>query len=223
MKKAVVLFSGGLDSTTCLAWALKKGYKCFALSFFYGQRHDRENKAAKKIAKIMKVPLFNVSLFLPWLKESSLVDKSKKIPENKPEKIASGKIPSTYVPGRNLMFASIGVSFADAIGAEAVVLGPNAVDYSGYPDCRPEFYKALNTAVNLGTKNPSMGRKIKILTPIINMSKAEIVKLAFKLNAPLKYTWSCYKGGKKPCGVCDSCLLRAAGFEKAGYKDPALD
>lgn len=222
MKKAIVLFSGGLDSSTCLAWSLKKGYKCFAVSFFYGQRHNRENKSAKKIAEIMKVPLFNVNLNLPWLKESSLVDKNKKIPENKLQKNNLDKIPSTYVPGRNLIFASIGVSFADAVGAKAVVLGPNAIDYSGYPDCRKQFYKALNKAVNLGTKNPIMGKKIRILTPIINMSKAQIVKLAFKLNVPLKYTWSCYKGGKKPCGNCDSCLLRAAGFKEAGYDDPAL-
>lgn len=220
MKKAVVLFSGGLDSSTCLAWALSKGYECFALSFFYGQRHNKENKAAKKIADIMKVPLFNINLSFPWLKCCSLVDKKMKLPENKIEKI-SKEIPSTYVPGRNLVFTSVGVSFADAIGADAVVLGPNAVDYSGYPDCRPQFYKALSKAVNLGTKNPSLGKRIKILTPIINLSKAEIIKLAFKLKVPLQYTWSCYKGGKKPCGVCDSCKLRAAGFEKAGFKDPA--
>lgn len=222
VKKAIVLFSGGLDSTTCLAWAIKKGYKCLAVSFFYGQRHDRENLSARKIAKILKTPLYEVNLSLPWLNTSSLVDKKKKIPEEKLEKIVSGKIPSTYVPGRNLMFASIGVSFADSVGAGAVILGPNAVDYSGYPDCRPSFYRALNKAVNLGTKNPSLGRKIEILTPIINLSKAEIVKLAVKLKAPLEHTWSCYRGGARPCGVCDSCKLRARGFLEAGIADPAI-
>lgn len=220
MKKAVVLFSGGLDSSTCLAWAINEGYKCTAISFFYGQRHDRENKAARKIASILKVPLIELNLSFPWLKSSSLVDKDKKIPKGS---IRKTDIPSTYVPGRNLVFASIGVSLADSIGAQAVVMGPNAIDYSGYPDCRPDFYKALNKAINLGTKNPILGKKIKIMTPIIHKSKAEIVRLAIRLKVPLKYTWSCYAGGRKPCGHCDSCKLRAKGFEEAGLKDPALE
>lgn len=222
MKKAVVLFSGGLDSTTCLAWALKKGYSCSALSFNYGQRHSRENRAASKIAKLLKVPLFGIRLSFPWLKKSSLVDAKKKLPDLGYGEITSGKVPSTYVPGRNLVFAAIGISFADAIGAEAVILGPNAVDYSGYPDCRPEFYDALAAAANLGTKTPLAGGKIRLLTPIIRMSKAEIIELALKLGAPLEHTWSCYAGGRRPCGKCDSCKLRARGFLEAGARDPAL-
>jgi 7-cyano-7-deazaguanine synthase len=222
MKKAIVLFSGGLDSTTCLSWALHKGYKCYALSFNYGQRHSRENASARKIANILKVPLYEIKLDFPWLKKSSLVDKNKKLPNKKYSEIVSGKIPSTYVPGRNLVFMSIAVSFADSINAEAVISGPNAIDFSGYPDCRPSFYKALNKAVNLGTQNPYLGKEIKLITPIIDKTKAQIVKLAIKLNAPLKYTWSCYKGGERPCGVCDSCKLRANGFREAGVKDPAL-
>lgn len=220
--KAVVLFSGGLDSTTCLSWALKKGYDCSALSVNYGQRHSRENAAAKKIAGLLKVPLFEIKLSFPWLKASSLVDRKKRLPDLEYSEITSGKVPSTYVPGRNLVFASIGISFADAIGAGAVILGPNAVDYSGYPDCRPEFYRALASAANLGTKTPLTGGRIRLLTPIIKMSKAEIIRLALRLKAPLEYTWSCYSGGALPCGKCDSCKLRARGFSAAGAEDPAL-
>jgi len=221
-KKAVVLFSGGLDSTTCLAWALSKGYDCRALSFNYGQRHDRENGAARKIARLLKTPLYGIKLDFPWLKSSSLVDEKKKLPDLAYPEIVSGNVPSTYVPGRNLVFVSIGVSFADSMGAEAVILGPNAVDYSGYPDCRPAFYEALEKAVNLGTQTPSAGKKIRLLTPIMKMSKSRIIRLALKLGAPLEHTWSCYAGGDKPCGKCDSCKLRAKGFEEAGVPDPAL-
>lgn len=222
MKKAIVLFSGGLDSTVCLSWALSKNYKTIALTFDYGQRHIKENLAAKKITTLLKVPLYKIKLNFPWLKKSSLVDKNKKIPDINCFKREKNSIPSTYVPGRNLVFVSIAASFADAIGAEAIICGPNAVDYSGYPDCRPEFYKSLQEAINKGTKNPTLGRKIELLTPIINMSKAEIVKLGIELKAPLQYTWSCYKGGKKPCGHCDSCKLRAKGFKEANVVDPAL-
>jgi len=220
MKKAIVIFSGGLDSSVCLAWAVNKGYKTIAITFDYNQRHKRENKSAKKIAKYFKVPLYKIKLDFPWLKSSSLVDKNKSIPDLKFSQIISGKIPSTYVPGRNLVFSSIAVSFADAIDADAVISGPNAIDYSGYPDCRPEFYRALEKAVDKGAKNPAYGKKIKLLTPLIKMSKAEIVKLAFKLKVPLEYTWSCYRGGNKPCGKCDSCKLRAKGFKDAGFIDP---
>lgn len=221
-KKAVIMFSGGLDSTAALCWALDKGYECFAITISYGQKHIKEKKSAGHIAKLLGVKLFDLKLDLPWLKSSSLVDKNKKIPNFKVSKINGKKIPSTYVPGRNLIFASIGVSLADSIKAEAVVLGPNIVDYSGYPDCRPVFYNALEKAVNFGTEIGSKGGKIKLLMPLIKMSKADIVKLAIKLKAPLKHTWSCYSGLKQPCGKCDSCKLRAKGFAEAGIKDPAL-
>lgn len=223
-KKAVVLFSGGLDSATALCWALRKGCDCSAVSFNYRQRHLRENESARKIAKLLKVPLYEIKLSFPWLKASSLVDARQKLPDIRPSKIGSGgKIPSTYVPGRNLVFASIGVSLADSIGASSVVLGPNIVDYSGYPDCRPQFYRALEKAANAGTRLGVAGGKIKFITPLINLSKAEIVKLALKLGVPLGLTWSCYSGGRRPCGHCDSCKLRARGFAGAGFKDPALD
>jgi 7-cyano-7-deazaguanine synthase len=222
-KKAVVLFSGGLDSTAALCWALAKGYECLAVSFDYGQRHARENAAARAIARRLRVKLYEIKLDFPWFASCSLVNKKLKLPDVKLSKIGrKGDIPSTYVPGRNLVFASVGFSLADAVGADAIVLGPNVVDYSGYPDCRPEFYRALERAAALGTRRGAGGRKIKILTPLINLSKAGIAGLGVKLKAPLELTWSCYRGGRKPCGHCDSCKLRARGFADAGLKDPAL-
>ena len=221
-KKAVVLFSGGLDSTTALCWALEKGYACRAISFNYGQRHCRENESARKIAGLLKVPLHEIKLSFPWLKVSSLIDPGQKLPDTRSSKIGGGKIPGTYVPGRNLVFAAIGVSLADSIGAASVVLGPNIVDYSGYPDCRPEFYKALEKAATAGTRLGAEGGKIRFLTPLIKLSKAQIIKLALKLDAPLALTWSCYSGGRRPCGHCDSCKLRARGFKEVGIADPAI-
>ncbi len=223
-KKAVVLFSGGLDSTTALCWALKQGYDCQAVSFDYGQRHSRENAAARAIARRLGVKLHEIKLAFPWFGGCSLVNSKLKLPDMKLSKIGKkGEIPSTYVPGRNLVFASVGFSLADAVDAEAIVLGPNVVDYSGYPDCRPEFYRALEKAAAYGTRRGAGGRKIKLLTPLIKLSKAGIAKLGLKLGAPLELTWSCYSGGKKPCGHCDSCKLRAKGFADAGLEDPALE
>ena len=209
-RKAVVLFSGGLDSTTALCWALDQGYNCEAVSFDYGQRHKKENLCARRIAAVLGVKLYEIKLDFPWLGVSSLVDPGKRLPDLRLSKIGIGKtIPSTYVPGRNLVFSSIGVSLADSIGAEAVVMGPNVIDYSGYPDCRPEFYRALEKAVAAGTRSGAEGARIKFLTPLMKLGKAGIVRLALKLKAPLSLTWSCYSGGRKPCGHCDSCKLRA--------------
>ncbi|MFA5161801.1 MAG: 7-cyano-7-deazaguanine synthase QueC [Elusimicrobiales bacterium] len=219
MKKAIVLLSGGLDSATCLYWTKAKGYSCHALCILYGQRHGREAKSAAKIARLAGVPLTTLRLKLPWLKTSALVDKSRKLPDIPLDKIGHEGIAPTYVPGRNLLFVSLAASFADAAGARAVVLGPNALDYSGYPDCRPQFYKALAKAVARGT---ALGGKMKILTPIINLDKAQIAKLAARLKVPVRHTWSCYKGGAKPCGHCDACKLRAKGFALAGLRDEAL-
>ena len=222
-KKAVVLFSGGLDSTTALCWALSKGYDCLAVSFDYGQRHSRENAAARAIARRLGVKLYEIKLAFPWFQTCSLVNAGMKLPDVGLSKIGKkGGIPSTYVPGRNLVFSSVGFSLADAVGAAAIVLGPNVVDYSGYPDCRPAFYRALEKAAAHGTRSGAGGKKIKILTPLIRLSKAGIARLAVKLGAPLELTWSCYSGGKEPCGRCDSCKLRAKGFADAGFKDPAL-
>ncbi|MEK7721972.1 MAG: 7-cyano-7-deazaguanine synthase QueC [Elusimicrobiota bacterium] len=223
-KKAVVLFSGGLDSTTALYWAASKDYECLAVSFDYGQRHSsRENAAARSIARCLGVKLYEIKLDFPWFQTNSLVNGKMRLPDVKLSKIGrKGDIPSTYVPGRNLVFASVGFSLADAEGAGAVVLGPNAVDYSGYPDCRPVFYRALGKAAAHGAGSGAGGKRIKLFTPLIRLSKAAIARLAVKLNVPLELTWSCYRGGRKPCGHCDSCKLRAKGFADAGLKDPAL-
>lgn len=221
-KKAIVLFSGGLDSTTCLYWALSQGYVCETLTVAYGQKHEREVHAAKAIADKLGVKQHLVTLNLPWLASSSLVNKDQVIPEHKLEEITNGQIPSTYVPGRNLMFLSVAASLLDAIGADAIVAGPNAIDFSGYPDCTAQFFEAAGQAINLGTEH-GVTRGVEVLTPLMNLSKTEIVKLGTKLGVPFELTWSCYKGGEKPCGTCDSCKLRARGFAEAGVKDGAVE
>lgn len=206
-KKCIILLSGGIDSTTSLYLAKKKAYKCFALIFDYGQRHSREVRSAVAVAKRAKVPYEVINIKLPW-KGSSLLDKKVKIPAHR----QIGKaIPSTYVPGRNTIFLSFAVSYAEAIGAEAVFIGANAIDFSGYPDCRPAYYRAFQKVIRAGTK----AKKIKVLTPLINLKKSQIIKLGLRLGAPLSLTWSCYKGGRRPCGICDSCRLREKGFREA--------
>lgn len=223
LKKAVVLFSGGLDSTTCLYWALDQGYQCEALTVSYGQRHEREVLSAEMITKNLGVKLHKIQLDLPWLGSvCSLVDKNKELPDIPVEDIPHAGVPSTYVPGRNLMFLSIAASLADAIGAQAIVAGPNAVDFSGYPDCTPAFFKAAGDAINRGTQL-GVSEGIDVLAPLMRLSKADIVRLGDKLHVPFELTWSCYAGGKKPCGHCDSCKLRAKGFAEAGVRDKSLD
>lgn len=221
IKKAVVLFSGGLDSTTCLYWALDKGYDCVALNISYGQKHIKEISCAKKICAKLGVKMENINLNLPWLyKATSLVGKNKPLPKANLKEIHNkNRLPSTYVPGRNLLFIALAASYADSIGAQAIIAGPNAVDYSGYPDCRPQFYKPLAKAVKEGTSGALSGKTIKILTPLLKLSKAQIAKLGAKLKVPFGLTWTCYKGGAKPCGKCDACLLRAQGFKEAGLLD----
>jgi len=206
-KKAIVLLSGGLDSTTTLYYAKSKGYKCYALMFDYGQRHKRELRSAVAVAKRVKVPCQIIKIKLPW-KGSSLLDPRYALPVTRSFKTIGQGIPSTYVPARNTIFLSFALSYAEAIGAKAIFIGANAIDFSGYPDCRPSFYRAYQKVVEEGTK----AKKIKIITPLIKMTKEQIIKLGLKLGAPLDITWSCYAGGRKPCGVCDSCRLRARGF-----------
>lgn len=218
MKKAVVLLSGGLDSTTALYWAKKRGYAPAALSVRYGQRHERELSAARLVARAARVPLHEVEVRLPWLKVSSLIDRSSKLPDVPLAKIGRGAIPSTYVPGRNTVFLALAVSLADAVNAAAVVIGANALDYSGYPDCRPEYLAAFEKTARRGTRLP----RLRILAPLLRLDKKGIVALAGKVGAPLKLTWSCYLGAARPCGRCDSCKLRAKGFSLAGREDPAL-
>jgi 7-cyano-7-deazaguanine synthase len=220
--KAVVLLSGGLDSTTALYWAKKQGFAPVALSIRYGQRHVCELKAARAVAKSCAVPIYEVSLSLPWLSESSsLIGKSRRLPSLPLSKIGQGGIPSTYVPGRNTMFLSLAVSLADSVGAAAIVIGANALDYSGYPDCRPPFINAFGKVAKEGTRRGAEGKPLAILAPLLRLDKKGVVRLAGKVGAPLQLTWSCYAGGSRPCGLCDSCKLRDKGFREAGRTDPA--
>lgn len=221
-KKAVVLFSGGLDSTTCLYWALSQGYACEALTLTYGQRHEREIRAAQKIAQKLGIKQHIIDLPLPWLSVCSLVDKKQALPDIPVEQIKNEGIPSTYVPCRNLMFLAVAGSLMDATGADAIIAGPNAIDFSGYPDCTPAFYHAAADAIGLGTKQ-GVTQGIEVLAPLMKLSKAEIVTLGARLGVPFELTWSCYAGGEKPCGHCDSCKLRAKGFADAGVHDTSLD
>ena len=221
-KKAVVLFSGGLDSTTCLYWALAQGYTCEALTLTYGQRHAREIRAAQTIAQKLGVKQHIIDLPLPWLSVCSLVDTKQTLPDIPVDEITSGKIPSTYVPGRNLMFLAVAGSLMDATQADAIIAGPNAVDFSGYPDCTPAFYHAAADAVCLGTQR-GVTQGIEVLAPLMKLTKSEIIRLGVRLGVPFELTWSCYAGGENPCGHCDSCKLRARGFAEAGVRDTALD
>ncbi|MEW6096336.1 MAG: 7-cyano-7-deazaguanine synthase QueC [bacterium] len=212
-KRAVVLLSGGLDSTTTLYWAKNEGYDCVCLIFNYHQKHKKEVQFAIKIANLTNCEYQVIKFQLPW-SGSALIDKNISIPQDR-KTLSQEEIPPTYVPARNTIFISFALSYAEAIGAETIFIGANALDYSGYPDCRPEYYTAFNKLVQLGTKSGAEGKQIKILTPLIDKSKAEIVKLGVKLNVPFELTWSCYKGGSKPCGRCDSCILRSKGFKEA--------
>lgn len=220
-RKAIVLLSGGLDSATVLYWALDRGYRARALAFDYGQRHGRELAAAKALCRRAGVSFQLVGMELPW-DGSSLLDKRAALPRAGDVKQVGKKIPSTYVPGRNTLFLSYGLSLAEAAGAEAVMIGANALDYSGYPDCRPDFISAMSKVFRLGTRAGRQGRPIRIIAPLLKLSKAQIIKMGIKLGVPYELTWSCYQGGKVPCGACDSCLLRAKGFGEAGWDDPAL-
>lgn len=215
---AVVLLSGGLDSTVTLAKALHDGQSVTALSFRYGQKHTRELESAEKVCKHYGVPHVVMQIDLSAFR-SSLTRKDMDIPQREHDSIGND-IPNTYVPARNILFMSAAAGLCESIDADRIYIGANAVDYSGYPDCRPEFFKAFQDMIAVGTKAGVEGNPIKIETPILNMSKADIVRLGMELKAPLELTWSCYTGGKKACGKCDSCQLRLKGFSDAGTKDP---
>ena len=215
-KKAIVLLSGGLDSATTLYFAKSKGYACHCVIFDYGQRHRREIKSAITLAKQAKATYSLVRINLPW-KGSALLDKKIGLPKNK--SLSRSGIPSTYVPARNIIFLSFAASCAEAMGAKEIFIGANAIDYSGYPDCRPRFIKSYQSMLAQGLKTGVEHKKINVSTPLIHMTKAQIVKLAVKLKVPLGLTWSCYSGGAKPCGVCDSCRFRSKGFQEAKVLD----
>ena len=219
MKKAVVLLSGGLDSTTALYLAKKEGFEVYAISFDYGQKHDKELECAKTIAEEAGVADYIVvkTNMNTW-GGSALTDSSIEVPEGN---IDSKEIPVTYVPARNMIFLSFAASYAEVVGAQDIFIGVSEVDYSGYVDCRQEFLDSMEKTINFGTVcGAEQGKKIKIRAPFINMTKAEEVKLGMELGVDYGKTWSCYNGGEEACGTCDSCKLRLAAFENAGHKDP---
>lgn len=219
MKKAVVLLSGGLDSTTCLAYAMSQGYECYALSFDYGQKHSCELVAASRIAKKFNVKKHEIfHLPIGRLGGSALTDDTLNIPNH----IESTGIPSTYVPARNTIMLSIALGWAEILEATAIFIGVSSVDYSGYPDCRPEYINAFSEMARLATKQGVEGNPIQIQTPLINLSKAETCQLGISLGVDYSETVSCYKATDAglACGQCDSCYLRKKGFADAGVMDP---
>ena len=220
IKKAIVLLSGGLDSTTTLAVAKSEGYSCYALSFRYGQRHYVELEAAKKIAKYFDViehKIFDIDL--STFKGSALTDVSIDVPD-----FAADGIPVTYVPARNTVFLSIALAWAEVLQVQDLFIGVNAVDYSGYPDCRPVYIQAFQNMANFATKAGVEGQKLDIHTPLIYLKKAEIIKLGVRLGVDFSLTISCYSANEQgaACGVCDSCRFRKQGFEEAGISDPTI-
>lgn len=218
MKKAVVLFSGGLDSTTCLAHAISQGYAPHALSFHYGQRHSTELTAAKKIAAHYQIPHKIFNLDISQFGGSSLTDHSLTVPEYDNHQTG---IPNTYVPARNTIFLSIALAWAEVLQAKDIFIGVSSVDYSGYPDCRPEFIEAFQQLANLATKIGVQEHGINIHTPLIRLSKAETIQLGIKLGVDYTMTVSCYSADHdgRACGKCDSCALRKKGFMEAQHPD----
>ena len=207
MKKAIVLLSGGMDSAVTL-YIARKGYKTSCLIFDYGQRHKKEVGFARRLARASRSDYYVLNIKLPW-KKSALLDPEIPIPERRNTPSGNKKIPATYVPARNTIFLSFALSFAEAYGAKAIFIGANARDFSGYPDCRPLYFKAFNELLHRATK----ARGIRIETPLLHKTKKEIVNMGRILGVPFHLTWSCYKGGKRPCGRCDACRLRQKGFE----------
>jgi len=221
VKKAVCLISGGLDSCITSFIAKEQGYEIYALSFNYGQLHKKELDCSNKIAQAVGVEnriILDVD-FQKFGKSSLLNTSSDSIQDHNLKDIAR-EIPSTYVPARNTVFLSMVLAYAESTDADAIFIGVNAVDYSGYPDCRPEYIQAYQKMADLATKKGIEGRSIKIEAPLLQLTKSEIIKTGLKLNAPLADTWSCYRGEKLACGRCDSCVLRLKGFKDAGVEDP---
>ena len=217
--KAVVLLSGGLDSTVCMAVARDQGFEAYPISFNYQQRHQREVECARRVANHYQVKKHLViDTNMAAIGGSALTDPDLGVPDGD---AGRHDIPVTYVPARNLIFLSYALGYAEVIGADHIFIGVNALDYSGYPDCRPEFIQLFQQLANYSTKATAAdGRLIKIETPLLKLSKKEIVELGTRLRAPLELTTSCYRGGEAACGTCDSCLLRLKGFAEAHLTDP---
>jgi len=217
--KAIVLLSGGLDSATSAAIALEGGYDLIALSFRYGQRHSRELTASIELVKDLEISehfILDVNLGI-W-GGSALTDNQIAVPT---QGIDPNIIPITYVPGRNTVFIALALSLAEAKDAQAIYLGINAVDYSGYPDCRPEYLAAFERLANLSSKAGLEGKAPQLVAPLLTLSKTDIVKKAIELGVPIAKTWSCYQGDISPCGVCDSCRIRDKALIEAGYPELA--
>jgi 7-cyano-7-deazaguanine synthase len=222
MKRAVCLLSGGLDSTTTLAIAKSNRFDCYALSFRYGQRHHREVDAAKKISAsigvarhlIMEIDFSSIG--------GSALTAEIPVPKGRTESMMKASIPVTYVPARNTVFLSLALAWAETLDASDIFIGVNALDYSGYPDCRPEYIKAFEKMANLATKKGVEKNPFKIRTPLIRMTKAQIIRKGMDLGVDFSMTHSCYDPSSEglACGLCDSCLIRKKGFEEAGFSDP---
>ncbi len=214
---AIALLSGGLDSATAAALAIQSGFRVIGLSFDYGQRHRRELEAAVDIAKALNLAEHHtIHVDLAMWGGSSLTDHAQTLPTSGVE---AGMIPNTYVPGRNTVFIAIGLSLAEARGADRLVLGVNAVDYSGYPDCRPDYLKAFQDLANLSSRVGREGHGPTLWAPLVEWSKQKIAEEALDLGVPIERTWSCYSGGDVPCGVCDSCRIRDEALLAAGRPD----
>jgi 7-cyano-7-deazaguanine synthase len=222
MKRAVVLLSGGIDSTTTLAVAIAEGYEAYALSFDYGQRHQIETEAARRVADSLGAKEHRVAKIDMRVFGGSALTDDVDVPKQRSETEIAHGIPVTYVPARNTIFLAYALAWAEVIPTSDIFLGVNAIDYSGYPDCRPEFIEAFETLANLGTKVGSEGRRFHIHAPLIKFSKTEIIRKAVELGVDLALTHSCYDPSPEglACGECDSCLLRLKGFREAGRKDP---
>jgi len=217
--KTVALLSGGLDSATAVALAKEAGHQIIGLSFDYGQRHRRELKAASELSKqfnLIEHQIIKINLS-SW-GGSSLTDPDQKIPI---DGINENIIPSTYVPGRNTVFIAIGLSLAEARGAQHLIVGVNAMDYSGYPDCRPDYLEAYQDLANLASKSGREGKGIHLWAPLITWSKVKIIKEALRLKVPIDKTWSCYIGNDDPCGLCDSCRIRDKAMNELGINKPS--
>lgn len=239
-KLGLVLLSGGLDSTTAAAMAVRRGYALSAVTVHYGQAHAREVDAARRVAATLGIQqrVVDLTFFRDLAWYSALTHPEQfALPAERSMDEMVADIPITYVPLRNTLFVTLGAAYLESEALDAIerqradptqiearlFIAANALDYSGYPDCRPEFYTSIMETLRLGSKlGTQYGVPIQVETPLIAMTKAEIVRAAFEAGAPLEHTWSCYAGGERPCGACDSCLLRAKGFAEAGMADPAL-